>query len=99
MEAIVTSNSFDSLLVYYSEILATGDRGPEVWLLGLIEPISTMGQVGHDHRCVRAVCDPPDPRRPTCQVAHVGTGDPEGLSNSGAGNLMLVLTKAGGHMG
>ena len=28
----------------------------------------------------------------------VGTNDPQGLVESGSGNIMLVLTKAGGHV-
>jgi predicted alpha/beta-fold hydrolase len=28
----------------------------------------------------------------------VGTNDPQGLADSGSGNVMLLLTKAGGHV-
>ena len=99
MEAIVTYNSFDSLLHYYSEMSAMGDRNPEFQLLGSTNPdpsgdnCGRIANVSIPFAVLQALDDP------LVGWRTVGTDNPQGMVDSGTGNLMLVLTKAGGHVG
>lgn len=99
VEAIVTYNSFDSLLHYYSEMSAMGDRNPEFQLLGSTNPDPSgdnwgrIANVSIPFAVLQALDDP------LVGWRTVGTDNPQGMVDSGTGNLMLVLTKAGGHVG
>jgi hypothetical protein len=94
----VTYNSFDSLFHYYSEMSAMGDREPEFQLFDQSESVSTdnkwgrVGNVSIPFTVLQALDDP------LVGWRTVGTNDPQGLANSGSGNVMLLLTKAGGHV-
>jgi hypothetical protein len=101
LEAIVTYNSFDSLIHYYSEMSAMGDREPEFQLLGpTTESASSsnnnnwgrIGNVSTPLAVLQALDDP------LVGWRTVGTIDLQGLADSGSGNVMLLLTKAGGHV-
>jgi len=97
-EAIVTYNSFDSLLHYYSEMSAMGDREPEFQLFGPTEsasPRNEWGRIGNvsiPFAFLMALDDP------IVGWRTLGTTDLKGLVNSGSGNIMLSLTKSGGHV-
>lgn len=103
IEAIVTYNSFDSLVHYYSEMSAMGDRDPEFDLFGTAEDSSAslgkkssswgrVANVSIPFAVLQALDDP------LIGWRTVGTNDPQSLADSGSGNVMLVLTKAGGHV-
>ena len=103
MEAIVTYNSFDSLYHYYSEMSAMGDREPEFQLFGPSAGSAASPSGGNDEwgrignvsvpfAVLQALDDP------LVGWRTVGTNDPQGLADSGSGNVMLLLTKAGGHV-
>mmetsp|Transcript_37547 Transcript_37547/g.80102 ORF Transcript_37547/g.80102 Transcript_37547/m.80102 type:complete len:208 (+) Transcript_37547:784-1407(+) len=98
VEAIVTYNSFDNLLHYYSEMSAMGDREPEFQLLGPTdsEPLDKWGRISNVSIPFAVLQSLDDP---LVGWRTIGTDDPKGLVDSGAGNLMLVLTKGGGHVG
>ena len=94
----MTYNSFDSLYHYYSEMSAMGDREPEFQLFGpagSASPGSEWGRIGNvsvPFAVLQALDDP------LVGWRTVGTSDPQGLADSGSGNIMLLLTKAGGHV-
>ncbi len=98
VEAIVTYNSFENLVHYYSEMSAMGDREPEFQLFGQSEsPPSTnqwgrIANVSIPFAVLQALDDP------LVGWRTIGTDDPQGLVDSGSGNVLLVLTKAGGHV-
>ncbi|KAL7533893.1 hypothetical protein ACHAXR_005510 [Thalassiosira sp. AJA248-18] len=100
VEAIVSYNSFDSLLHYYSEMSAMGDRDPEFELLGssVIDSgnSSSWGRIA-DVSVPFAVLQSLDD--PLVGWRTVGTNNPQSLADSGTGNVMLVLTSGGGHVG
>jgi len=98
----VTYNSFDSLYHYYSEMSAMGDRPPEFNLLGggdennsdnNTDDWGRIANVSVPFAVLQALDDP------LVGWRTIGTNDPQGLVDSGKGNVMLVLTKAGGHVG
>ncbi|KAL3811428.1 hypothetical protein ACHAXA_006652 [Cyclostephanos tholiformis] len=97
-QAIVTYNSFDNLLHYYSEMSAMGDREPEFELLGPSDsksPRNKWGRIGNisiPFAFLMALDDP------IVGWRTLGTTDLQGLVNSGSGKIMLLLTKAGGHV-
>ena len=103
VEAIVTYNSFNSLMHYYSEMSAMGDREPEFNLLGPPPTTTTVsrssnewgriGNVSIPFVVLQALDDP------IVGWRTVGTSNPQNLVDSGFGNVMLLLTKAGGHVG
>ena len=97
-EAIVTYNSFDNILHYYSEMSAMGDREPEFQLFGPAESVSPgnewgrIGNVSIPFAFLQALDDP------IVGWRTLGTTDLQGLVSSGTGNIMLLLTKGGGHV-
>mmetsp|Transcript_12915 Transcript_12915/g.31476 ORF Transcript_12915/g.31476 Transcript_12915/m.31476 type:complete len:748 (+) Transcript_12915:205-2448(+) len=103
VEAIVSYNSFDNLVHYYSEMSAMGDRDPEFDLFGASTDSAPtragsnnwgrIANVSIPFAVLQALDDP------LVGWRTVGTNDPQGLVESGSGNIMLVLTKAGGHVG
>lgn len=100
MEAIVAYNSFDGLYHYYSEMSAMGDRDPEFQLLGSngtvnegSEDWGRIANVAIPFAVLQALDDP------LVGWRTVGTNNPQRMVDSGRGNLLLVLTKAGGHVG
>ena len=96
IEAIVTYNNFDNLIHYYSEMSAMGDRNPEFDLFGNSSDKPTswgrIADVNIPFAVLQALDDP------LVGWRTIGTNDPQGLADSGAGNVMLLLTKAGGHV-
>jgi hypothetical protein len=100
-EAIVTYNAFKDLVHYYSEMSAMGDRLPEFGLLSLISNSSECadnewGRIANTSipfAVLQALDDP------LVGWRTVGTDRPQSLVDSGNGNIMLLLTKAGGHVG
>lgn len=97
-EAIVTYNSFDNIVHYYSEMSAMGDREPEFQLFGPAESVSPgnewgrIGNVSIPFAFLQALDDP------IVGWRTLGTTDLQGLVNSGAGKILLLLTKGGGHV-
>lgn len=96
VEAIVTYNSFDSLVHYYSEMSAMGDRHPEFQLFGDNDVDSKWGRIA-DVSIPFAVLQALDD--PLVGWRTIGTNNPQALVDSGNGNVILALTKAGGHVG
>jgi hypothetical protein len=98
VEAIVTYNSFEHLVHYYSEMSAMGDRDPEFQLFFTLDSGSLENQWGRianvsiPFAVLQALDDP------LVGWRTLGTNDLQGLADSGSGNVMLVLTKAGGHV-
>ena len=102
-QAIVTYNGFEDLVHYYSEMSAMGDREAE---FGLFDDGGAAAPVGDGRRdwgrianvsvpfaAVHALDDPLTAWRT------VGTADPQSLADSGSGNVIVVLTESGGHVG
>ena len=98
VEAIVTYNSFDDLVHYYSEMSAMGDRDPEFQLFGSSddEPLENnwgrIANVSIPFAILQALDDP------LVGWRTIGTNNLQGLADSGSGNVILVLTKSGGHV-
>lgn len=94
---MVTYNGFNDLDHYYREMSALGDIPHDS--NGLL-PVENRGKI-HDVSIplvvVQAFDDPLVTYRATCQ--NTGFMYPENLVRSGTGYLMLLLTKAGGHVG
>eukprot|EP00984_Skeletonema_dohrnii_P019263 scaffold9179_cov124-Skeletonema_dohrnii-CCMP3373.AAC.1 len=101
VEAIVTYNSFNDLVHYYSEMSAMGDRIAE---FGLLDKYSNSSECVADEwgriantsipfAVLQALDDP------LVGWRTIGTDKPQELVDSGNGNIMLLLTKAGGHVG
>jgi predicted alpha/beta-fold hydrolase len=101
VEAIVTYNSFNNLVHYYSEMSAMGDRVAE---FGLLKANSNSSECVADEwgrisntsipfAVLQALDDP------LVGWRTIGTERPQELVDSGNGNVMLLLTKAGGHVG
>ena len=103
IEAIVSYNSFDDLVHYYSEMSAMGDRHNEFHLFDSGDEtehanvdIASWGRIANvsiPFLVVQALDDP------LVGWRTIGTQDVQGLADSGSGNTMLLLTKAGGHVG
>ena len=96
VEAIVTYNSYDSLVHYYSEMSAMGDRNPEFRLFEESNPPMSWGRIANvsiPFAVLQALDDP------LVGWRTIGTNDPQGLADSGSGNVILLLTKGGGHVG
>ena len=101
-QAIVNYNSFDNLVHYYTEMSAMGDIDPEFNLFGTTDSESQedgsqkdwgrIANVSIPFAVLQALDDP------LVGWRTIGTNDPQGLVDSGSGNVMLVLTKAGGHV-
>ena len=90
-------NGFDDLLHYYREMSALGDI-PHMQD-GLLEPNNTgkIHTVSIPLCLVQALDDPLVTWKAT--VSNKGFMHPENLVLSGSGNVMVLLTKAGGHVG
>jgi predicted alpha/beta-fold hydrolase len=101
VEAIVTYNSFSDLVHYYTEMSAMGDRDPEFQLFSGTDADSPVNDpswgrianVSVPFAVLQALDDP------LVGWRTIGTEHPQGLVDSGNGNVMLLLTKAGGHVG
>ena len=96
VEAIVTYNSYDNLVHYYSEMSAMGDRDPEFELFEESNPPASWGRIANvsiPFAVLQALDDP------LVGWRTIGTNDPQGLAESGSGNVILLLTKGGGHVG
>ena len=92
--AVVTYNGFDNILHYYAEMSAMGDlpmghEGSDD--LGRINNISIPF-------CVLSALDDPLITWKTV-AANEGNRHPSNLVKSGSGNLIMMLTKGGGHVG
>eukprot|EP00535_Pseudo-nitzschia_heimii_P012606 CAMPEP_0197199846 /NCGR_PEP_ID=MMETSP1423-20130617/34094_1 /TAXON_ID=476441 /ORGANISM="Pseudo-nitzschia heimii, Strain UNC1101" /LENGTH=447 /DNA_ID=CAMNT_0042653713 /DNA_START=394 /DNA_END=1738 /DNA_ORIENTATION=+ len=97
--AVVPLNGFDDLDHYYREMSALGDIPHDPDTDELVDP-NRSGKI-HDVSIpmlvVQAFDDPLITWR--ASVQNSGLMHPENLVKSGSGNLMLLLTKAGGHVG
>ncbi|KAG7366440.1 alpha/beta fold family hydrolase [Nitzschia inconspicua] len=94
--AVVPYNGFDSLEHYYREMSALGDIEHEGGLIPM-ENDGKIHNVSIPMLIVHAYDDPLITWRSTCQ--NEGFMHPENLANTGSGNLILLLTKGGGHVG
>jgi predicted alpha/beta-fold hydrolase len=95
--AVVPFNGFDSLNHYYSEMSALGDIPHDSAGVIPIHNIGRIHNVSIPLVVVHAFDDPLITWRSTCQ--NTGFMHPANLAKTGNGNLMLLLTKAGGHVG
>ena len=89
---MVNYNGFDNVLHYYSEMSAMGDipfESPKN--LGRIENISIP-------LCIVHALDDPLITWKTV-AANEGLRHPSNIVKAGLGNVMMLLTKAGGHVG
>jgi hypothetical protein len=97
VEAIVNYNSFDNLLHYYSEMSSMGDRRAEFQLFDdqscATGDWGRIANVSVPFAVLQALDDP------LVGWRTIGTEKPQELADSGSGNVMLLLTKAGGHVG
>ena len=102
VEAIVNYNSFNDLVHYYSEMSAMGDRNPEFQLFDDYDGTCKTSQdrswgrisnVSVPFLVLQALDDP------LVGWRTVGTENATDLVNSGSGNTVLLLTRAGGHVG
>ena len=106
---VVTYNGFDDLMHYYAEMSAFGDHticinrgGGEMDMdscpvgeetFGIAHQIGRLSNIAIPLAVVHALDDPLITWRSVAQV------DPKLMVNSGGGNLMLLFTKGGGHVG
>jgi hypothetical protein len=92
----VTYNLFDDQVHYCSEMSAMGDREPEFQLFGTLDSGSQewgrIANISVPFAVLQALDDP------IVGWRTLGTSDLQGLVNSGSGNVMLILTKSGGHV-
>ncbi len=95
----MTYNSFNNLVHYYSEMSAMGDRDPEFKLFGTAQESAllenTWGRIANvsvPFAVLQALDDP------LVGWRTLGTNNLQGLSDSGSGNIMFVLTRSGGHV-
>lgn len=103
VEAIVTYNKFDNLVHYYTEMSAMGDRKPEFHLFDNnneatcdangVDSWGRIANVSVPFLVLQALDDP------LVGWRTIGTDNVQGLAESGSGNTLLLLTKAGGHVG
>jgi hypothetical protein len=95
--AVVTYNSYRDLEHYYSEMSALNYNSLEESTRGVISPKSRIHNIAIPLCVIHALDDPII----TWQTVADNRGDkhPENLVKTGSGNLMLLLTKAGGHVG
>jgi hypothetical protein len=94
----VAYNDFDDLDDYYVHMSAMGDI-PHT-SDGLLEENNTDGKIhtiSIPHCVLQALDDPLITWKAT--ASNEGFMHPENLVRTGSGNLMLLLTKAGGHVG
>lgn len=95
---VVPLNGFDDLDHYYREMSALGDIPHDPDTDELVDNQSgKIHDVSIPLLAVHSFDDPLLTWRAT--VANSGFMHPENLVKSGSGNLMLLLTKAGGHVG
>jgi len=97
--AVVPFNGFDDLDHYYRDMSALGDipHDPDTDELMDANRSGKIHDVSVPFLVVHAFDDPLVTWRATVQNS--GFMHPENLVKSGSGNLMLLLTKAGGHVG
>jgi predicted alpha/beta-fold hydrolase len=90
--AIVSYNGFDDLEHYYTEMSAMGDTAAFQADNGSTSEFGRIADVSIPFCVLHALDDPLTSWR---TIGH----DPEKLVNTGSGNIMLVLTSSGGHVG
>ena len=99
--AIVPLNGFDDLDHYYREMSALGDishdPATDMLVTGSKNSHGKIHDVSIPLLVVQAFDDPLVTWRATVQ--NDGFMHPDNLVQSGSGNLMLLLTKEGGHVG
>jgi len=103
IHAIVTYNGFDNLTHYYSEMSAMGDttafqrkqstsHTKNHTTAHSNDDIGRIGQVSIPFCVIHSLDDP--------LISWRTMGyDPDALVRSGSGNIMMLLTKSGGHVG
>lgn len=108
--AISAYNGYDDLMHYYSDLSAMGDL-PFLVEDGSVSSHATVPHGDHDDDenvgrignvsipllLLHALDDPLVPW--TCVAAADGLMHPERLVKTGKGNIMMLLTKSGGHVG
>jgi len=85
--AVVKYNSFDNITHYYSEMSAMGD-------FQSFQNTQTIGRISNVSRPFLVVHALDDPLI-TWKVIH----DPDKLVNTGKGNVVILITNSGGHVG
>jgi predicted alpha/beta-fold hydrolase len=94
--AVVAYNNFDNLRHYYSEMSALGDI-PQQNYKDAHYKGGKFQKIAIPFCAVHALDDPLITWRTVAD--NDGFMKPENLVKSGSGNVMILLTKAGGHVG
>jgi predicted alpha/beta-fold hydrolase len=95
--AVVAYNGFRDLDHYYSEMSALGDIPIEEYNGPSLEPQRRIQSLSIPLLVIHALDDPLVTFR-TVGANH-GLMHPTNLTKTGTGNLLLLLTKGGGHVG
>jgi predicted alpha/beta-fold hydrolase len=93
---VVQYNGFRDLIDYYAQMSALGDVSAEEFDTNIL-PNRRIHQLAVPLLVVHALDDPLITWRTV--AANRGARHPANLTTTGKGNLMLLLTKAGGHVG
>ena len=94
---VVPYHGFRELEHYYSEMSLLGDVATGEYDTGRIDPIRRVHQVSVPTLVVHTLDDPLISWRTV--GANQGAMHPSNLTRTGSGNLMILLTKRGGHVG
>ena len=95
VHAIVTYNKFDSLMHYYAEMSAMGDTNAFQSVPNNVSTYPDVGRIANVSipLCVIHALD--DPITSWRTMGH----NPDLLVNTGDGNIVMLLTDSGGHVG
>ncbi len=100
---MVAYNGFDNLIHYYSEMSLLGDISLDDYYNETLLSTKSVGKGARVHNVsipllvIHALDDPLITWRTV--AANRGFLHPSSLTQTGTGNLFLLLTKAGGHVG
>mmetsp|Transcript_24637 Transcript_24637/g.29635 ORF Transcript_24637/g.29635 Transcript_24637/m.29635 type:complete len:153 (+) Transcript_24637:1-459(+) len=93
-QAVVTYNGYDDVIHYYSEMSAMGDIPMDS---NDLENVGRIGNVSIPFAVLHALDDPLCTWRTV--ASKEGIMHPSNLVKTGSGNVMMLLTKGGGHVG
>ena len=96
--AVVAYNGYRDLIDYYSDMSALGDVSMEEYASGVIPRHRRIHNISIPFAVIHGLDDPLVTYRTV--VSHEeGPLHPTNLTRTGSGNLVLLLTKRGGHVG
>mmetsp|Transcript_24107 Transcript_24107/g.33890 ORF Transcript_24107/g.33890 Transcript_24107/m.33890 type:complete len:611 (-) Transcript_24107:40-1872(-) len=93
-QAVVTYNGYDDVIHYYSEMSAMGDIPMNS---NDLENVGRVGNIAIPFAVLHALDDPLCTWRTV--ASKEGVMHPSNLVQTGSGNVMMLLTKGGGHVG